>query len=601
MYSPFILSIFLAGISSPLSLATTNVFSDNSDGCKIQIISYTRDPAMNTMIDESSSSEKVGDIVVSNNLTTHDHGDEQYDFECEIDSPSDEDSGGSSSTILPIDLSNAQKQTVLEKVSSGDIIPNHSILFFSKEDDDVRLSDDAIYVSPEADISASIGVREGQLDYYPNAKRVIEGELPTLVVRVKDSLGQVVPRSAKQVGDDIFGTLGDPLNPSSQLQACSHGKVKLIPGPDIKGKLSAPGVIDVKIPIEFQNDSRAVRKAVTAAVEKKLGIDLPGPYSHVLYALHSCVNCSWLGYAVLNGWVSVYKGKYSGTNGVVMHELGHNFGLLHSGEDKANYGDKSCVMGASGTHTKDDGARMCFNAAKSWQLGWYNDRTVKIGVNDAPWFGTIIGVTNYSNNPNKRPVVIKLEREEKSKSDDYYIAFNDATGINSDSGEAIHQVTIVKQSGNGDSPGQSWLLSKLSAGEHHSFDNFDGSGKTLTVSVKNIDLTADPAYADISICLGSCCKDSPTKFFWKGQKKRCKWALKAGKCNKSKIASHCPEKCDSCPQYRCTDSKLPFQYDNKQYTCKGIKKMDTEEREQLCKKGQVSNTCRKTCKVSFCN
>ena len=41
---------------------------------------------------------------------------------------------------------------------------------------------------------------------------------------------------------------------------------------------------------------------------------------------------------------------------VQLHELGHNLGLGHAGEDGAGYGDGSCYMGYGGGDVK-----MCYN------------------------------------------------------------------------------------------------------------------------------------------------------------------------------------------------------------------------------------------------
>ena len=51
----------------------------------------------------------------------------------------------------------------------------------------------------------------------------------------------------------------------------------------------------------------------------------------------------------------------------------HNLGLAHSNEGN-EYQDRSGMMGIS--YGQDNGPLMCFNAAKSWQLGWNLDRRV---------------------------------------------------------------------------------------------------------------------------------------------------------------------------------------------------------------------------------
>ena len=74
----------------------------------------------------------------------------------------------------------------------------------------------------------------------------------------------------------------------------------------------------------------------------------------------------WKAYAFLNYWLSVHNDKVTSFLGTIMHEVGHNSGLLHS-NDEVSYGDGTCLMGQS--PTKVDGACVCFNSEKSWHLG----------------------------------------------------------------------------------------------------------------------------------------------------------------------------------------------------------------------------------------
>ncbi len=62
-----------------------------------------------------------------------------------------------------------------------------------------------------------------------------------------------------------------------------------------------------------------------------------------------------------------------------MHEVGHNLGLGHSGEGAEEYRDKSCLIGWVFLET---GPLICFNGAKSWQLGWCASRNHIYNVAD---------------------------------------------------------------------------------------------------------------------------------------------------------------------------------------------------------------------------
>jgi hypothetical protein len=72
-------------------------------------------------------------------------------------------------------------------------------------------------------------------------------------------------------------------------------------------------------------------------------------------------------------------------------EIGHNFNLGHSGGlDGLEYTDHTGLMG--NPWYADDVGAICFNAAKSWQLGWYDSSTIVINPRDNPsWTGTIVG------------------------------------------------------------------------------------------------------------------------------------------------------------------------------------------------------------------
>lgn len=161
------------------------------------------------------------------------------------------------------------------------------------------------------------------------------GPKPILVVKVTDKNGLAVSESTTTISDDVFGTSGDPVNLKSQLDACSMGRLTVVPGDNNSGQIkqsvySAPGVISVKLSISITNTANPdIRNAITTAVQNLLGVTLPGPYKHVMYVLQKCyLNCGWAAYAYVGGWNSVYVGAYYKQVGVTVHELGHNFGLV---------------------------------------------------------------------------------------------------------------------------------------------------------------------------------------------------------------------------------------------------------------------------------
>jgi hypothetical protein len=142
---------------------------------------------------------------------------------------------------------------------------------------------------------------------------------------------------------------------------------------------------------------------------------------------------------------------------------------------------------------------MCFNAAQSWQLGWYSDKAVTLDkTNKLSHVGVLGGISDYSDSNNI--VLVKLNNLNTGKSayDDYYVNFNRQSGINSGTQEGGDQITVV-QGGEGTGYAETDLVAKLSAGEEYTIINFDGSGETATITVNTIGKTAD-----VSICIGPC-------------------------------------------------------------------------------------------------
>jgi len=161
---------------------------------------------------------------------------------------------------------------------------------------------------------------------------------------------------------------------------------------------------------------------------------------------------------------------------------------------------------------------MCFNPSKNYQLsqghgGWYNDhtydtKTFATGVyGGTSWLGQIIGIDDYKNNPNHRPVVVKIE---SGTSTDLFVGFNRASGINRDTADARNQVTITQAGNNGLGYSQSWLKAKLSEGETYTVPNWR-NGIDLSIHVKEINLSAEPSYANVFMTYGDQNIDSPTK------------------------------------------------------------------------------------------
>ena len=131
------------------------------------------------------------------------------------------------------------------------------------------------------------------------------------------------------------------------------------------------------------------------------------------------------------------------------------------------------MMGYS--YNLDNGPLQCFNPAKTYQLGWLNDKTVEVDPNNGRWEGVVIGAVDYSN-PNvdqNANVIIKV--------DDLYIGYNRKKGMNSEVHEAGDAIVIVQQG-----PGYAnsdFLATLTSEDPIKIFNNFGGNDKNLVVEL----------------------------------------------------------------------------------------------------------------------
>lgn len=115
------------------------------------------------------------------------------------------------------------------------------------------------------------------------------------------------------------------------------------------------------------------------------------------------------------------------------------------------------------SYSSSDTPAMCFNSAKSWQLGWYSDKTVTVAPAGSGWSGRVYGISDYGIST-ATTVLVKIDTTTDT---DYYISFNRAAGINSGTVEAGNQIVVHTTAGEGDlSQGyvESELEAKLSQG-----------------------------------------------------------------------------------------------------------------------------------------
>lgn len=231
---------------------------------------------------------------------------------------------GKANQMLPLRASIAQLSKLKNMLKKGDLIPGESTL------DPVGAAFNAhgLTFPPGLDIAAAVR-KNGNNSKKQNKNRrlALTGVNTILVVKVIDVNNKQRSESCSMIGDNIFGTQEDPVNLKSQMSACSFGQLSIQPGSIPAGSIpagedSAPGVIQVQIDIALDGglDRYNIHNAVTAKVQEKLNIILPGPYNQVMYVLEKCyTGCGWAAYAYINSWMSVYQNDYYKQVAIQMH------------------------------------------------------------------------------------------------------------------------------------------------------------------------------------------------------------------------------------------------------------------------------------------
>lgn len=299
----------------------------------------------------------------------------------------------------------------------------------------------------------------------------------------------------------FFGTSGDTVNLKERYERCSYNRLRFVPwsGTTTSGFEITNGVATVTINMNvIEGDKTTIHNAVTSAATELLG-DLPSQFDYVAMSVPPGSAGGWLAYAYVNHWLSVFNDVWITSVSAQVHEIGHNLNLAHAGESAA-YDDQSGYMGYS--YSGSDTPAMCFNGAKSWQLGWYSNAYAMAKPLEGAWTGSLVGVVDYDgcdSSDGTSAVVVKVETNEDL---DYYVAFNKGGGINSGTNEGEDQVMITTTTGNGVGYASSQLVAKLIAGEDYVIDNFGSSSSTVTIRVGSISLTARPPHASVSIFSG---------------------------------------------------------------------------------------------------
>jgi len=337
------------------------------------------------------------------------------------------------------------------------------------------------------------------------------GDKSVVAVRVQTT-DAVYSNTEAVLRREVFGIGegGDQFNLASGYDQCSYGSLTFSPLASQSGSDGVSidnGVVTISVDVPAGGNTDAtVRNAVTDKIRATFGSDMQSVADYWMYCLPPGTDGGWIAYAYINSYISVYNNNWCNYPSGQIHELGHNLGFAHSGEGDAQYADQSGMMGYS--YSNDEGPVMCFNAAKSWQTGWYGpegahgDKTLEYSLGDGCLVKTLSGIADYDTTSNK--VLVKVVNPNGNGAD-IFIAFNAQKDINSGTLEAGNQVTVVQVEGGGGLVySKSTLLGKLSSGASYSNSNF--GGESLTVEVVSI---SGSDSADVKVYFGSSCIVTP--------------------------------------------------------------------------------------------
>ena len=160
--------------------------------------------------------------------------------------------------------------------------------------------------------------------------------------------------------------------------------------------------------------------------------------------------------------------------------MGHNLGHSHSGGDGRNYGDATCMMGNEAPHDTQ-GTKMCFNPAKTWYNGWFENHQSEVFAQNNFYDGDLVGVDDATNNRYRggmnQDAVVKVNSDHSSNVNDLFLMFNSKNGINSEVVGSGNRVVITEQVND---YRQSWHVGSLGYKEVHREKNWK-NGKDLII------------------------------------------------------------------------------------------------------------------------
>ncbi|VEU41107.1 unnamed protein product [Pseudo-nitzschia multistriata] len=307
------------------------------------------------------------------------------------------------------------------------------------------------------------------------------GTLRAIAIRVIDGNGTAPIASVEEIEEGMFE---DDVCLKTQIEACSYGKLKIEPFSGITdtGVFVPNGVVEVVVDhqIEEDNSFTVLREAATAAATAMLGeLKSSSTFDIFMFCMPPGTlkdGQGWQTFGIQNGKGSFYNDQYCTMTSALFARIGLNMNLAPSnaikdGEVKL-FGDKTGFMGMI-----DEGGieRMCYNAAKSYQLGWYSDKTDSIdplldGAGAVRRF-ILNGVTDYESGNTDALIVLRLDQSAKKA--EYYLGYNRKDGINRDTTQDFDMVNVLRKEDSTTEFGPSNKIASLFPGQKYTIGQFN--------------------------------------------------------------------------------------------------------------------------------